>query len=276
MLQQCEPQESLKKLLRQHPELLENVRFRTPLFEQTSIKFTGTPQFNDLSKNLNAAFFSALELNHSLPDWIIEMDGMSGKKYRYFINNLINLIPKPRYLEVGTWAGSTSCAAMHGNELQVICIDNWSQWKGPKDIFFKHVEQVITPSINFEFIEADFRSVNWEDLNFNANVYLFDGPHTEQDQFDGISMALPSLAEEFILIVDDYNWIDVQNGTQRALNEFGLSAQFSIEVLTTLDNRHPKFHQRQNSDWHNGYYIAAISKRHADYSTSCQLTIQGV
>ena len=35
---------------------------------------------------------------------IYSIDGMSGKKYRFFINNLVRTVANPRYLEVGSWA----------------------------------------------------------------------------------------------------------------------------------------------------------------------------
>ena len=39
------------------------------------------------------------------------MEGLSGRKYRSLINNLIQKIKDPRYLEIGTWLGSTACSA---------------------------------------------------------------------------------------------------------------------------------------------------------------------
>ena len=57
-------------------------------------------------------------------------------------------------------------------------------------------------------IEGDFRSVDYASLG-KFNVYLFDGPHAEEDQRDGIVCALPALAERFLLVVDDWNWLDV-------------------------------------------------------------------
>jgi hypothetical protein len=38
------------------------------------------------------------------------------------------------------------------------------------------------------------------------DVYFFDGPHHERDQYDGIATALPALERHFVLIVDDWNW----------------------------------------------------------------------
>ena len=55
------------------------------------------------------------------------MEGLSRRKYRSLINNLVQKIKDPRYLEIGTWLGSTACSAAFKNDLKITCIDNWSQ-----------------------------------------------------------------------------------------------------------------------------------------------------
>ena len=47
----------------------------------------------------------------------------------------------------------------------------------------------------------------------NINIYLYDGPHHFEDHFDGIKLVQPALEKKFILIVDDWNWDQVRNGT---------------------------------------------------------------
>src|SRR5271167_4709882 len=70
---------------------------------------------------------------------ILAIPGMSGRKYRYFINNLIEPFPAPRYLEVGSWAGSTLCSAIYGNDVDAVAIDNWSQFGRPSEHFLRHL-----------------------------------------------------------------------------------------------------------------------------------------
>jgi hypothetical protein len=248
-------------LITQYPDLTQNLPCpELPITEQTSIKVYGDHSGSALARCVNLAFQRTLSLHHKLPDWITKMDGMSGKKYRYFINNLVELLNAPKYLEVGSWAGSTACSAMYGNSLDVTCVDDWSEFGGPKDRFLENIEKTKGSGCNFKFIESDFRKIRWDQIACSANVYLFDGPHTERDQYDGIGMALPALQDSFVLIVDDYNWLPVQSGTARAMNDFGLSVGYGIKILTTTDNSHPTRHAGANSDWHNGYFIGVISK----------------
>jgi hypothetical protein len=69
-----------------------------------------------------------------------------------------------------------------------------------------------------------------------------------------------ALDDTYILVVDDYNWSKVRNGTQDGIKELGYSVLSSIEIRTTEDDSHPVVSGRY-SNWHNGYYIAVISKK---------------
>jgi hypothetical protein len=248
-------------LVTQHPELTQNLPCpEVSLTEQTSIEIYGDYSGSDLARCVQLAFQRTLGLQHKLPEWIVKMDGMSGRKYRYFINNLIEILTAPKYLEVGSWAGSTACSAIYGNSLDVTCVDDWSDFGGPKDRFLENIAKTKGSGCNFRFIESDFRKIKWAQIEYAANVYLFDGPHAEQDQYDGIYMALPALQDNFVLIVDDYNWLPVQSGTVRALNDFGLRVNYGIKILTTTNHAHPTRNAGPNSDWHNGYFIGVVSK----------------
>ncbi len=198
----------------------------------------------------------------NLPDWILEMDGMSGRKYRHFINDLIDSLEDPRYLEIGCWKGSTSCSAISGNKVKSYCIDNWSEFGGPKNIFCENVQKCVDECDGIEIIfeEADFRKINYTEIG-KYNIYLFDGPHEEKDQYDGLMFAQPALDDEFIFICDDWNWEKVRTGTMNAIKKLNIDVIFSIDIRTTEDDTYPpENNTKQNSDWHNGYYISVLRK----------------
>ena len=161
-------------------------------------------------------------------------------------------------MEIGSWAGSTACSAIYNNKLLITCIDNWSEFDGPKNSFFTNINANSNKDTNFSFIESDFRTVDYSSIG-KYNIYLFDGPHDYIDQKDGIVIVQSALDDTYILIVDDYNWSRVRNGTIDALKELNQSVVASIEIRTTDDESHGYLHGK-NSDWHNGYFIAVISK----------------
>lgn len=209
------------------------------------------------SKKLKDAYDKAVAGQHKLSDFVRWIPGMSGYNYRYLINNLVETIPDARYLEIGSWKGSTACSAMYGNTCKVVCVDNWAEFfrgSHAKEDFHKNTEAVVTDNIDFHFIENDFRKIDHAALG-KFNVYLFDGPHEEQDQYDGLALMLDVLDDTFMFIVDDWNDIDrVQAGTKRAIAEFNLEVVAKIEILynSPVDC--------ENSPWHNGYFIAVVKK----------------
>ncbi|MGH9498665.1 MAG: class I SAM-dependent methyltransferase [Terriglobales bacterium] len=217
----------------------------------------GTTQ-SPLVGHLQTAFNQAMACAGRIDPAALEIDGMSGKKYRLLINNLIANIPDARYLEIGTWAGSTLCSAINRNSVRATAIDNWSEFGGPKAQFLQNLERFKTPGAKVAFLECDFRSVDYSRLG-PFNVYMFDGPHTSADQFDGIRLVLPALDDTFILIVDDWNHPPARQGTLKALHDLNLSVLHSFEIRTTLDGSHAAI-ARQASDWHNGYFLAVVAK----------------
>lgn len=187
---------------------------------------------------------------------LLSYPGMSGHSYRRFINNLMSSLPAAHYLEVGTWLGSTLCSALNGNDATAVAIDNWAEFGGNKPQLFAALHEFVAPTSRVKFLEEDFRRVDYTKLN-KANVFMFDGPHEARDQFDGIALALPALEDRFVLIVDDWNWDRVREGTFAALEKLKLSVLWSEEIRTTQDGTHPLVGGAE-TEWHNGYFISVI------------------
>jgi hypothetical protein len=213
--------------------------------------------------HIGDAMLYAIGATHARPSqFVLDMDGMSGRRYRLFINQLMRLHgADARYLEIGSWKGSTLASAIEGNKGHACCIDNWSEYGGPREAFAANIAATHTDA-TLEVIEADFREVRYRSIKGGPfNIYMFDGPHNEQDHYDGIRRAQHALADTYTLIVDDWNWLGVRTGTLKALIDANLCVERAIEIRTTRDNTDPpKRHTRGNGDWHNGYFIAQINK----------------
>ncbi len=209
---------------------------------------------------LRHALSSALAVPLDRGQGFYAIEGMSGARYRRFINALIGGLGRVGYLEVGSWMGSTLCSAIHGNAVDAVAIDNWSQFGGPREAFLANLDAFRTEAAAVQVLEQDFRTVPYADLIAHRDpfrVFLFDGPHEEADQHDGLIAALPALDSEFVFICDDWNWWQVRAGTHRAIVQGGLTMLYGAEIRTTLDNTHPA-HAFRDSDWHNGYFIAVL------------------
>ena len=81
---------------------------------------------------------------------------------------------------------------------------------------------------------------------------------------DGVDIALTDLGtktDEFIYLIDDWNWMEVRKGTFDAIKDLKINVISSIDIKTTQDNKMPRFILGQYSDWHNGYFIAVCKKK---------------
>jgi hypothetical protein len=210
-----------------------------------------------LTKAIRAAYQDAAQGTSKLIEHYITMPGMSGKKYRHFVNNLAGYINDCRYLEIGTHTGSTTCATIYGNLCTATCIDDWSQFNGPKNVFTRNMEKLLENNQSkLTFLESDFRAVAWQTVG-KHNLYLFDGPHEYQDQYDGVVMPQAALDDEYIQIVDDWNYVQVREATQKAIVDLNLTVVSSVEIRTHETAAEIGCEQ---SDWHNGYYVAVLKK----------------
>ena len=216
------------------------------------------------SNQILTSYYQANQDQTNLPDWLMNIESMSGRKYKKFINKLILQIENARYLEIGTWTGSTACSAMYKNNIDGYFIDNWGQFNpqgNVKSLFFENTEKITTqsPKAKFTFQENDFRKVDYSNIG-KYNVYFFDGPHEEQDQYDGVVYAQPALEDEFIFICDDWNWDQVRAGTAKGFSDLSIDIKYSLEIRTSLDGSTPEL-VYETSDWHNGYFIASCKKK---------------
>ena len=203
-----------------------------------------------------------------LASGILNFFGMSGKRTRILLNNLAGK-KGIKYAEVGTHKGSTLLSVMFKNDpITALCCDNWSEFNGPQEEFLKNVRTFMSTAtstqtlsiFSCDYKELEFGADPWSKIDF----YNFDGPHTQEDQFEGIVRAYPGLSDRFILFVDDWNWKGTQVGTHSALNALQAEILFKLEVTTqpeNYDDTGSLTNRFQKSDWHNGVAIFACKKK---------------
>lgn len=216
-------------------------------------------------KNLiDTAYINAENNISKITPEIISMEGMSGTKTRHFYNNLLNS-ENIRYLEIGTWKGSSVCSAMCGNKNDIVCIDNWSEFGGPKNEFIENFTKFKGEN-NAIFIEKDCFSIDTRCLP-KFNIYMYDGNHTSDSHYKALLHYYECLDDMFIYIVDDWNWYDVRNGTKEAIQKLNLTILYEKEIILTSDGSttpEPLLSQT----WWNGIYIVILQKNNSVLSLS--------
>jgi hypothetical protein len=213
-----------------------------------------------LSLALRRAFEMAMEERSNLTPPLFEVRGFSGRKFRMFLQNLLGIVPEPRYLEIGVFCGGSFIPATYRNVMTATALDNWS-WDGSNLDLFKEYLAKFGGSADVTILESDFRTVDYSRLG-QFNVMFYDGSHAEKDQFDGVRLPVLAMDKHYIAIVDDWNWDHVRRGTFGGLRAAGCRIDYSIEVRTKMDmvgDTLPPV-RGPTSEWHNGMFAAAISR----------------
>lgn len=213
----------------------------------------------DLVTHLQRSFENAENEESKVCEEILDMKGMTGTMTRHFYNNLLSA-DNIRYLEIGTWMGSSVCSAMYKNKAEVVCIDNWAEFDGAdaKSIFLSNLEKYKGEN-KVDFIEKDCFEVDVKSLP-KFNIYLYDGSHRVEDHYRALTHYYDCLDDEFIYICDDWDWADVRKGTWDAIQELGLEVVSFIErSLVEGDSWKPTGYAR--ATWWNGIWAAVLRKR---------------
>lgn len=215
-----------------------------------------TPLLTTYKANIEAAFQNAENNISKITNDIINMEGMSGIKTRHFYNNLLNT-EDARYLEIGTWKGSSVCSAMCQNKARVVCIDNWSEFGGPKAEFLVNFEKFKGEN-EATFIENDCYKVDVSTLP-KFNIYMYDGNHTVDSHYNALLHYYKCLDDIFIFIVDDWNCEEVRDGTTDSIQQLGLKVLYEKKIRLTWDNTHTPQPEARNT-WWNGIYVSILQK----------------
>lgn len=194
---------------------------------------------------VQSAIANALSGSSKLPREISnELEGMSTPAIRHLLNNLCSF-DGCKYLEIGTYKGSTLISAMYGNDVDAVGCDDWSEFNGPADAFQANVQKYIRNG------KLKFYAKNCFDIfdlpSSHFNVYLYDGGHHTKQQKMAITCFAEHCTDQFVLCVDDWNWDTVKNGTRQGIEKEGLTVVKEWEL----------------TNQHNGFFVALVRKNSA-------------
>jgi protein O-GlcNAc transferase len=133
--------------------------------------------------------------------------------------------PGESYVEVGSYYGASLIGAMRGNEgRDFVAVDLFSFGAA-------EVKGRTLPAASREGLEESLRRFEAEGATIlegdafevidggslgdrRVGVYYFDGPHDYESQLGGLRSIEPWLADEALLVVDDFDWEQVDRATR--------------------------------------------------------------
>lgn len=214
-----------------------------------------TPKEESLILHIQESISKAERGISKLKKRVLTIEGMSSPKVRHFLNNICSL-ENSCYLEVGCWKGSTWVAALFHNYLSVldaIGIDNWSEFGGPRGEFLANCRTYLANYPRFRTYSYDAFTLDKSAIfQMPVTIYFYDGNHSEMSQELALTYYDEVLNDLFILIVDDWNFPPVAQGTREGIRKLGYQVLFEQAL--------PADYNGDRAKWWNGLYVALIKK----------------
>ncbi len=235
---------------------------------------------SNLIKHVEDSVKAADQGLSSLPKEALYINGMSSDKTRHLINNLASQAHK--YLEIGTWRGSTLIAARLNTPLQVaVGIDDFSQFTLPHPVFgmWLYCNHNTPPELKqywqTQMHPSDELKRNLEYFNIDG-IQMLEGSCFSKDMIDSVDAIGPFdlffndgdhkyisqkqtmvdyarvLTEESIVVVDDWNATEVRDGTVAGLEEAKLKVLHRVDLFSSGNC--------DLASWWNGIGIFVVQK----------------
>lgn len=207
-----------------------------------------------LETQVDRAIHNAMQHKSLLDQSVLNIEGMSSPKVKHFLNNVVNF-PTCRYLEVGSWKGSTFIAALFNNTHydRAWSIENWSEFGGPREEFYLNLNSHLSKDNRYDVVEGNFEYVPLLQYGIqDINCYFYDGAHDAESQKKALTKMYPALTEQFIFIVDDWNHEPARLGTYEGIEALGLKIISKWEM--------PANYNGDRDNWWNGLGIFVLDK----------------
>lgn len=141
--------------------------------------------------------------------------GMTKPPLARMINQAASLVrPDEIYLEVGCFRGGSLVCALQDNKTRAIGVENFSEFEAKDnnaEALIRHMEEFqLTDRVSLVFKSFyDFFQEPGQTIP-PVGTYFYDANHSTQGTIDGVRLALPYLADDAIIVLDDFNMPEVR------------------------------------------------------------------
>ena len=188
-----------------------------------------------------------------------DISGLSSNRVRHLLNSLCSN-EGIKYLEIGSYLGSTFCAAIEGNELEAYAVDNWAtdnlqpaenetEIERASYQDFRENAKRYKGDSKVRIINADCKNLVPEDLNSKVNLVFYDGDHSYDGQLESLQTIKDLVEDTFILILDDANFAGVVESAEQFVRQNNFSILFEQKLLNAIES---------DRMWWNGLHILIL------------------
>lgn len=181
---------------------------------------------------IKSAIFEASHRRSKLTPLALSVPALSSLNIRHLMNNLGAI--SNYYLDIGIHRGGLFCSTICNNpQLKLaVAVDNWAsditQGENAKPDFEENLSLIRPDKLQTLICHCDAFPAKDDGkvLPWLIDLYLYDASHDEESQCKALTYWIDSMADEFIFCVDDYDWPEVQKGTERGIIETGVEVIF--------------------------------------------------
>ncbi|MEL7490837.1 MAG: class I SAM-dependent methyltransferase [Pseudomonadota bacterium] len=146
-------------------------------------------------------------ISESFPN---NLTGMSGRKFRTLVVELVRRSQSGCYLEIGTFRGKTILTSANANpDKDHVAVDNFSQFDKDGENL-RILNEASNELTNFKIHDQDYEIMLRESRLPKAGVYFFDASHDYRSQIIALINAPRFLTEGGVILVDDTNYHHVR------------------------------------------------------------------
>ena len=188
---------------------------------------------------------------------LLLIDTMSKISIGFIINQISkNLNNKETYLNIGVWRGFSLFAGMLNSKCDVYGVDdfsfdyedgnsslnNYEEESKAKEYFYKHFNELQNKEKHF-FFDMNYMKFFelWEKKKKAIDFYYYDAEHSYKNQYNNLIIAKDFFKKGTIILVADYNEIDVENATQDFVAKFNSKFKIIKEIKTANKYIHPTY-----------------------------------
>jgi hypothetical protein len=184
--------------------------------------------------------------------------GLTSSRMQKLIKSIASNSNK--YLEVGSFLGSTGVAALSCNTLkEAHFVDHWKEDIQPqvgdelpktnKETFIENVRKY-KGSTACKVYDTDMYATDLTNIK-DIDFFFYDGPHDEINTRKAVEYFAETLADEAIIIFDDANWEGVVSGAKAGLAKAKLNVLFEKIWINSVESK---------DEWWNGFFLVVVKK----------------
>ena len=207
--------------------------------------------------NSNSIFKNIGEDEKDAVNKLLLIDTMSKISIGFIINQICkNLGHQGIYLNIGVWRGFSMFAGMINTDCEVFGVDNFSfdyedgncslhnaeEELKTRNYFYEHFSKFQNKKKHF-FYDIDYKDFfkSWDKEKRAIDFYYYDGEHSYDNQYENLIIANNFFKKGTIILVDDYNEIDVENATLSFVSKFDSDFKILKEIKTANKYIHPTY-----------------------------------